>query len=243
MTPRGKIAVGLVATIVVAAAAHLLNRSPILSDLGGRTAAVMAANDITDARTNWVSDGGWTRRVARISGTADAARRARTLAAVAALDGVHDSIWVDNPPESGPPRAMPPDCRRRIARIIAVTPIGFSVGGSDPVPGTDKVLDALAMALQNCPAARVEVIGHTAPTGTPLFSLALSQARAETIVDGLGRRGIDVRRLEPIGLGTTQNDARDRIEIRVRAAGTIDASLVNNPAVQTPANALSETAP
>ena len=223
MTPRGKIAVGLVATIVVAAAAHLLNRSPILSDLGARTADVMAANDITDARTNWVSDGGWTSRVARISGTADAPRRARTLAAIAALDGVHDSVWVDNPPASGPPRTVPPDCRRRVVKIITATPIGFSAGGSDPAPGTDSVLDALAHALRHCPAARVEVVGHTAPAGTPLFSLALSQARAEAVVDGLGRRGIDLRRLEPIGLGTTQNDPRDRIEIRVRAADAANA--------------------
>ena len=223
MTPAGKIAVGLVATSVVAAAAHMLTRAPLLSDLGGRSAAAMADNGITDGRTNWVSDSGWTFRIARISGTADAATRARTLAAVTALPGIHAAVWVDALPVAGSFDGTPLDCRRRVAAIMTARPVTFAADGSELAAGDDTVIDALALVLRNCPAVRVDVIGHAAPTANPLYTLALSQARAEAVVEALTRRGIDVRMLEPIGLGATQNNGLDSIEMRVRdtkAVGT-----------------------
>ena len=216
MTPYGKIFVGLVATLVVAAAAHALTRAPLLSDLGSRSARAMAANGVKDGRTIWVSDAGWTFRVARISGTADAATRARTLAAVSALPGIHAAVWVETPGAIAPARNKPVDCSHRVAAILAAHPVNFSGDGSDLAPGADAIIDALALAVRTCPAARVEVIGHVAPADNPLFGLALSQARAEAVVEALVRRGIDTRNLEPIGLGTTQNDLQDRIEIRIR---------------------------
>lgn len=218
MTPSGKIVVGLVATGVVAAAAHTLTRSPLLSDLGSRSAAVMAANGVTDGRTDWVSDGGWTFRVARISGTANQATRAHTLAAISALDGVHDAVWVDNSQGARPSSAGPVDCGVRIAAILAERPVTFAAGGNDLVPGADTIIDALALALKTCPAARVEVVGHSAPAANSLFGLALSQARAEAVVEALTRRGVDTRNLEPLGLGTTPGHKTDSIEFRIRPA-------------------------
>lgn len=216
MTPVGKVFVGLGATIVVAAAAHSLTRAPLLSDLGSRSARVMAENGIADGRTNWVSDSGWTFRVARISGTADPATRVRTLAAVSALSGVHDAVWVDNLGTLGSMDGGRADCRRRVAAIAATQKVDFVGDSSDFIPGTDTIIDTLAAALRYCPAARLDVIGHAAPAENPLFTLALSQARAEAVVEALTRRGIDVRILEPIGLGASQSDAVDSIELRVR---------------------------
>ncbi len=223
MTPSGKLVIGVLASGVVAAAAHTLSRAPLLSDLGSRSAGVMADNGVTDGRTDWVSDAGLTHRIARISGTADAATRARTLAGVAALDGVHDAVWVDNPRYGQPARIARGDCRRSVGSILAARPVGFADGGHALAAGSDRVIDALAAALQACPTARVEVIGHTAAVGNSLFTLALSQARAEAVANALARRGIDPRNLEPIGLGATSNDAPDGIELRIRhhtSAGT-----------------------
>lgn len=223
MTPAGKIFVGLMATVVLAAAAHTLARAPLLSDLGRRSARAMAANGVKDGRANWVSDNGWTYRVARISGTADAATRVRTLAAITALPGVHDAVWVETT-GAAPARGNPVGCDRRIAAILAQRPVQFFDDGSDFAPGAGAIIDALAAAVRTCPAARIQIIGHAAPAENPLFGLALSQARAEAVVDALIERGIDMRSLEPIGLGTTQNETQGRIEVRVReitAAGTL----------------------
>ena len=219
MTPYGKIVVGLVVTLVVAAAAHGLARGPLLSNLGDRSTRAMADAGVKDGRTNWVSDAGWTSRVARISGTADAATRVRTLAAVSALPGIHDAIWIETPGPAAAARNRPVDCRQRVTTILAAHPIEFSGNGSGLAPGADAVIDSVANAVRTCPAARFEVIGHVAPTSNPLFGLALSQARAEAVVDALARRGIDMRSLEPIGLGTTQFDLKDRIEVRIRRTG------------------------
>jgi outer membrane protein OmpA-like peptidoglycan-associated protein len=224
MTPSGKIVVGLVATGVVAAAAHSLTRSSLLSDLGSRSAAVMAENGIADGRTDWVSDSGWTFRTARISGTADAATRARTLAAISALDGIHDAVWVDGPHNARAKRPPAVDCGRRVAAILATQPVTFAAGGNEFGSGTDAVIDALALALRSCPAARVEVVGHSAPAANMLFGLALSQARAEAVADALARRGIDPRSLEPIGLGTTPDDPTDSIRLRIRPTTTATSS-------------------
>ena len=219
MKPTVKIVVGLVATGLVASAAHTLTRAPLLSDLGSRSAHIMAENGVADGRTNWVSDAGWTYRTARISGTADAATRVRTLAAVAALAGVHRAVWVEDAALQPLAAAKPIDCRRQVAAILAARPVRFAPGTSALAPGSDTVVDALALALRICPAARIEVIGQTAPTANSVFSLALSQARASAVVDALTRRGIDGRSLEAIGHGTKPGDPRDNIEVRFATSG------------------------
>jgi outer membrane protein OmpA-like peptidoglycan-associated protein len=55
--------------------------------------------------------------------------------------------------------------------------------------------------LQADPAARVYVVGHTDNLGRAAFNVALSAARAGTVVEALVARGIKAARLAPHGNG------------------------------------------
>jgi outer membrane protein OmpA-like peptidoglycan-associated protein len=219
MSSYVKLLVGLVATFVVAAVAFSLNRSPLLSDLGARSAEVMAANGIVDGRASWIGEDGWTYRQARLSGTADAATRARTLAAVAALDGVDGAVWVEAPdgvPLPAPVLAVRPvDCRRDLGATLAANPLTFGEDDARLTPAGDAAADVLAALLRTCRDLHFAIAVHATPSDSPAIGLSLSQSRAEALVEALGRRGLDTRNYEPIGLGATATTAD-------RAAGAAD---------------------
>ncbi|NJC08367.1 OmpA family protein [Polymorphobacter fuscus] len=205
MAPLVKLVVGVAGTALLASAAYRLVRSPLLSDLGSRTAAVMAANGITDGRAAWVTDDGWTWRIARLSGTADAATRARTLAAVADLPGVGRAVWEDAPAAAprAPVRTTIDTCQAQVSALLAAQPIAFAAGDPRPAAAADATLAAVARILSTCAGNRVTVTGATPVTGTAASNLALSQARAEAVAVALADRGIDRRRIEAIGRGET----------------------------------------
>jgi OOP family OmpA-OmpF porin len=206
MAPLIKLVVGVAGTSLLAMAAFSLARAPLLSDLGSRTADVMVAHGITDGRANWVTPAGWTFRVARLSGTADATTRIRTRDAVAALTGVHGALWEDEATTAAPATAVPAavgqtGCQPRVNAIIAGRAIAFGTSDATIDRGSLRQVDAIAQALQRCPAMHVDVIGHTGPDGAAAVNLALSQARAEAVVSALAERGIAGNRLAAIGQG------------------------------------------
>ena len=229
MAPWIKLCVGIAGTSLLATAAYKLNRAPLLSTLGARTADVMVAHGITDGRANWVTPGGWTFRVARLSGTADAATRARTRAAVADLTGISDALWEDQdhgtPPRVAIAVGIPADvCGARIDGIVAATPLEFGTADATIAAASLRAVDAVAQALQACPAASVTVIGHVALPGARAINLALSQARAEAVRTALRQRGIAVTRMQAIGKGNTAplapagSPANQRIQFELHEA-------------------------
>ena len=210
MAPLIKLAVGVAGTALIANMAYRLVRSPLLSDLGSRSAGVMAASGITDGRVNWVSDNGWTWRVARLSGTADAATRVRTRDAVAALTGVHDAEWEDQPGTSAAlpvidvGRADISACQARIDAITADHPIEFEPRNATPDAAARQLLDAVAQTLQTCPGARIAITVHTGLGGAQAIVMALSQARAEAVARALAERGINPAALFATGKGGSE---------------------------------------
>lgn len=221
MSSLVKLLVGFVATFVVAAVAYSLNRAALLSDLGSRSAEVMAANGIGDGRANWIGENGWTYRRARLSGTADTATRTRTLATVAALEGVHGAVWDDEAVVAPMPIRVAPagvDCQRDPAATVASNPIVFGDHDARLGPSAEAVVDRLAAQLHTCRDLHFVIAVHSAPDKSPALSLSLSQSRAEAIVEALGRRGLDMRNYEPAGLGATEPKAghtetdADRVE-------------------------------
>lgn len=110
---------------------------------------------------------------------------------------------------------------------------GMFSGGLDKLsPATLAILDKVAPALQQVPGT-VRVIGHTdnQPIATPEFpsNLALSEKRAQSVLQVLQAKGVDVKRLQAVGMGDTQpvnaantdvaRAANRRVEIEVVAAG------------------------
>ncbi len=88
-----KLATGIAATALIAQSANRWLEQALLAQLGGQAAAVLLANGVGDGAVRWQADNGWTHRIAHLSGTADAATRARVTASLAARPGVHDAVW------------------------------------------------------------------------------------------------------------------------------------------------------
>lgn len=194
MAPLIKFAVGVAGTALIATMAYKLGRSSLLSDLGSRSAMVMVANGITDGRARWTTDNGWTWRIARLSGTADAATQRRTRDAVAGLAGISDATWDDLPNAAALSGAATykdvAACRARIETIIKHRPINFEPYGATPEPSARPLFDAIAQTLLACPSARIHITGHAHTAGTSAVNMALSRARAEAVAMALTTRGI-----------------------------------------------------
>jgi outer membrane protein OmpA-like peptidoglycan-associated protein len=207
-----KLITGIAGTSLLAAVAWDFARAPLLSHLGVRTAEVMMANGITDGRIQWQTPGGWTVRVARLSGTADAVTGERTRAAVAGLTGVHDALWVATETlQPDIPRKMVDaaerldiaTCQKRIDTLLEAEPIRFGNHDATITRAAARQIDALAQSLQHCPAARAAVTDRSPSSGGDAIALALSQARADAVAHALAERGVDSARV------TANGTARD----------------------------------
>jgi outer membrane protein OmpA-like peptidoglycan-associated protein len=91
--------------------------------------------------------------------------------------------------------------RGDLQRLVLVVPELFEKRKPDIMPGHDAVLTALAELLKKYPTYPVQVIGYTDNRGKPSELLAISAARAQAVYSALASRGVEVRRLNPSGLG------------------------------------------
>jgi len=64
--------------------------------------------------------------------------------------------------------------------------------------------------LKNYPTAKFQVNGYTDNVGKPKSNLALSKARAKTVVDALVARGINPANLSSNGYGSTKPVATNK---------------------------------
>lgn len=116
-------------------------------------------------------------------------------------------------------------CQLAINDTMADQRINFSTGSSDIADGSLALLDELIALAKSCPAARIEIGGHTDDQGTDENNLALSQRRAESVMEYFVRNGVKLGRLSAVGYGerqplvsneTAADRARNRrIEFRV----------------------------
>jgi len=90
---------------------------------------------------------------------------------------------------------------QRSAATWTFNDIHFAVAKSDINPASYGILNEIAAALAADPQLTVVVEGHTDITGTRDFNLALSQRRAQAVVDYLVGKGVAPNRLSAIGYG------------------------------------------
>lgn len=116
-------------------------------------------------------------------------------------------------------------CTRHIASLAARNAILFQSGSALLAESSALALDELASYLAECPAADVNIEGHTDSDGDADQNLALSVARAEAVVDGLIARGVAADRLYAIGYGESlpiaDNDTRAGKQANRRIAFTV----------------------
>ena len=74
-------------------------------------------------------------------------------------------------------------------------------------------MQAVAAALLRCPGVRVTIEGHTDNVGNPASNHALSNRRAQAVLDDLADRGVPRDRMTAAGFGQTRpiapNDTAD----------------------------------
>lgn len=239
-----KFIIGGIATSLMAMAAH--------SWLGTGTAFVDGLQ--SDAQTALGNAGGAgttvaferepsLRRIAILSGPADAATRERLLAAVRAVPGVAEARWADDGVATATTEAPATAeaviaCQTQVDQAIAGKTIQFGTGSAAIAPESGALIDAIAAVLGPCEGTSIAVTGHTDASGNPAANQTLSEARANAVLAALSAKGVPAARLSATGAGSSQpkvqgrgaaaDAANRRIEFTIAAAAAVPAPTEGN---------------
>lgn len=114
------------------------------------------------------------------------------------------------------PAATPVDasvCQQLFADLFAKGKIRFDTGSATIDRDSLALLDRLVETASRCPSTPIEVAGHTDASGDDAANQALSEKRAQAVVDYLVLAGLPSERLTAIGYGSTHpvasNDTDD----------------------------------
>jgi OOP family OmpA-OmpF porin len=137
--------------------------------------------------------------------------------------------WQYKPEITVKPAAGPVDgtvCQQLFSELLGKGKIRFAPKRADIDPDSAGVLDHLIETALRCPNANIEVAGHTDADGEDAFNQALSEKRAQAVIDYLVKAGLPATRFTAVGYGATQplagNDTDEgkaqnrRIEFLVR---------------------------
>lgn len=87
---------------------------------------------------------------------------------------------------------------------VGATPIPFDQSQSTLRPEADAILDQVAALARTYAGVSISVDGHTDADGSDAANLALSQARADTVLAALVERGVPADQLVARGFGETE---------------------------------------
>lgn len=137
--------------------------------------------------------------------------------------------WQYKPEITVKPAPGPVDgsvCQQLFGELLNKGKIRFASKRADIDPDSAGILDHLIETAQRCPATPIEVVGHTDADGEDAANQALSEKRAQAVIDYLVKAGLPAGRFTAVGYGATQplagNDTDEgkaqnrRIEFLVR---------------------------
>jgi OmpA-OmpF porin, OOP family len=105
------------------------------------------------------------------------------------------------------PAAAPVDasvCQQLFADLLARGKIRFESGRATIDPDSVGLLDRLIETALRCPAVNIEIAGHTDTDGEAGFNQALSEKRAQAVMDYLVKAGLPAGRFTSMGYGSAQ---------------------------------------
>lgn len=100
--------------------------------------------------------------------------------------------------------SYPQSCHQQLGALSASTTIDFVSSSSELTSSAAPQLDAIVELSVECGYLVLEVTGHTDASGNEGQNVALSQARAEAVVDYLVTRGLPRDRLIADGVGSAE---------------------------------------
>ncbi|WP_454616314.1 OmpA family protein [Bradyrhizobium cenepequi] len=105
------------------------------------------------------------------------------------------------------PAASPVDatvCQQLFTELLSKARIRFESGKADISVDSAGLLDRLTETALRCPNATIEIAGHTDSDGDESANQALSERRAEAVMDYLVKAGLPATRFQAVGHGATQ---------------------------------------
>lgn len=121
-----------------------------------------------------------------------------------------------------PPQVDAATCQSDLAAVQSGEKILFATGEATLRDEGVRILDALVATSLKCLNARITVEGHTDSQGDEAANQALSEARAEAVVDYLEAGGIAAYRLTAVGWGQSRPIADNATEEGRRANRRIE---------------------
>jgi len=106
----------------------------------------------------------------------------------------------------------PAQCLDRVNAVQAERKITFDAGSVEINAASGEILDSLAEILRECPDVEFEIGGHTDTQGREEMNLNLSQARADSVLNGLLARRVLTTNLSAEGYGETRPIADNETE-------------------------------
>jgi OOP family OmpA-OmpF porin len=95
-------------------------------------------------------------------------------------------------------------CQQLFSDLLAKGKIRFESGRATIDPDSAGLLDRLIETALRCPTANIEIAGHTDADGENDFNQALSEKRAQAVIDYLVKAGLPATRFTAMGYGSTQ---------------------------------------
>jgi OmpA-OmpF porin, OOP family len=128
-------------------------------------------------------------------------------AAAVQIRGLSREGFQFKPEISVKPAAAPVDatvCQQLFSDLLAKGKIRFESGRATIDPDSAGLLDRLIETALRCPAANIEIAGHTDADGEEGFNQALSEKRAQAVTDYLVKAGLPASRFTATGYGSKQ---------------------------------------
>ncbi len=128
-------------------------------------------------------------------------------------DGITDNL--DKCPKeagvssnNGCPAKLSEEAKKKLGKYAKT--IQFNSGQDKFKAGVTSTLDAIAKVMKEFSGIKFDVEGHSDSAGNDAKNLALSQRRAQAVVDYLGSHGIDSARLHAVGYGEAKPIATNK---------------------------------
>ncbi len=144
-------------------------------------------------------------REVKLSG--DALYEAAAVQMRAGLGKDFPQSWQFKADISVKPQAAPVDatvCQQLFSDLLAKGIIRFESGRATIDPDSVGLLDRLVETALRCPAANIEIAGHTDADGEDGFNQMLSEKRAQAVADYLVKAGLPASQFTATGYGSTQ---------------------------------------
>src|SRR5229473_1974875 len=144
-------------------------------------------------------------REVKLSG--DALYEAAAVQTRAGLGKDFPQSWQFKADISVKPQAAPVDatvCQQLFSDLLAKGNIRFESGRATIDPDSVGLLDRLVETALRCPAANIEIAGHTDADGEDGFNQMLSEKRAQAVADYLVKAGLPASQFTATGYGSTQ---------------------------------------